>query len=69
MSKIALVTGAAGGLGREVVDRLAAQGWQLVVASRRAEQLTAAFGDQHLQVAADCSTVAGARPLSRRSFI
>ena len=63
MSKIALVTGAAGGVGRAVVARLAAEGWQLVVVSRQAEHLKAAFGDQHLQIAADCSTVAGARQI------
>ncbi len=63
MNRIALVTGAAGGVGRAVVARLAAQGWQLIVTSRQAEHLTAAFGDQHLQVAADCSTVAGARKI------
>lgn len=63
MSKIALVTGAGGGVGRAVSARLAAQGWQLIVTSRQAEHLAAAFGDQHLQVAADCSTVAGARQI------
>jgi NAD(P)-dependent dehydrogenase (short-subunit alcohol dehydrogenase family) len=63
MEKIALITGAAGGVGRAVAERLAAQGWQLIVTSRNAEHLTAAFGDQHLQVAADCSTVAGARQI------
>lgn len=61
MSKIALITGAAGGLGRDVASRLAVQGWQLIVTSRKAEHLRAAFGDQHLQVEADCSTVDGAR--------
>ncbi len=63
MNRIALVTGAAGGVGRAVADRLAAQGWQLVVTSRDAGRLQAAFGDRHLQVAADCSTVAGARQI------
>jgi NAD(P)-dependent dehydrogenase (short-subunit alcohol dehydrogenase family) len=63
MNKTALVTGAAAGVGRAVATRLAAQGWQLIVTSRQAEHLTAAFGDQHLQVAADCSTVAGARQI------
>eukprot|EP00825_Cyclidium_porcatum_P008220 TRINITY_DN1409_c0_g1_i1.p1 TRINITY_DN1409_c0_g1~~TRINITY_DN1409_c0_g1_i1.p1 ORF type:complete len:280 (-),score=68.14 TRINITY_DN1409_c0_g1_i1:59-898(-) len=65
MEKIALVTGAAGGVGRAVVERLAAQGWQLIVTSRNADHLTAAFGDRHLQVAADCSTVAGARQIAQ----
>jgi NAD(P)-dependent dehydrogenase (short-subunit alcohol dehydrogenase family) len=63
MNKVALVTGAAGGVGQAVVARLAAQGWQLIVCSREAEHLTTAFGDQHLQVVADCSTVAGARQI------
>ena len=63
MNKIALVTGAAGGVGRAVAARLAAEGWQLIVTSRKPEHLTAAFGDQHLQIAADCSTVAGARQI------
>ena len=61
MNTIELVTGAAGGVGRAVVTRLAAQGWQLIVTSRQAEHLSAAFGDQYLQIAADCSTVAAAR--------
>jgi NAD(P)-dependent dehydrogenase (short-subunit alcohol dehydrogenase family) len=60
MNKVALVTGAAGGVGRAVVDKLAAQGWQLIVTSRSAEHLISAFGDKHLQVAADCATVTGA---------
>ncbi len=63
MNKIALVTGASGGVGRAVVARLAAHGWQLIVTSRKVEHLVLAFGDQHLQVEADCSTVAGARQI------
>lgn len=63
MDKIALVTGAAGGVGRAVVARLAAEGWQVIVSSRQAENLRTVFGDRHLQVAADCSTVAGARQI------
>lgn len=65
MDRIALVTGAAGGVGRAVADRLAANGWRLIVVSRQAEHLAAAFGDQHLQVAADCSTAAGAQHILR----
>jgi len=63
MDKVALVTGAAGGLGRELAARLAAEGWTLVVASRDPARLAAAYGEQHLQIAADCSTVAGARQI------
>lgn len=63
MNKIALITGAAGGLGRCVAARLAANGWQLIVTSRQADHLSTAFGNQHLQIAADCSTIAGARQI------
>jgi NAD(P)-dependent dehydrogenase (short-subunit alcohol dehydrogenase family) len=63
MEKVALVTGAAGGLGRSVADKLASEGWTLVLASRDGERLAQAYGDQHLQVVADCSTVAGARQI------
>lgn len=63
MSKIALVTGAAGGLGKQVVNKLADDGWQLVVVSRQATLLSEAFGNSFLQIEADCSTVAGARQI------
>lgn len=65
MDRIALVTGAAGGVGRAVVARLAADGWRLVVVGRQAGQLAAAFGEKHLQIAADCSTATGAQEILR----
>lgn len=61
MQKVALITGAAGGLGQAMAEKLSAAGWQLVVTSRHAENLANAYGHQHLQIAADCSTVAGAQ--------
>ena len=59
MNSVALITGAAGGVGQALARRLAADGWQLVVVSRDAARLEAAFGTEHLQVVADCSTPAG----------
>lgn len=67
MDRIALVTGAAGGLGRAVAAGLATDGWRLIVVSRDAARLAAAFGDQHLQIEADCSTVAGVRQIFERA--
>jgi NAD(P)-dependent dehydrogenase (short-subunit alcohol dehydrogenase family) len=61
MEKTALITGAAGGLGRALAGKLAAEGWQLVVTSRDGDRLRQAYGDKHLQVVADCSTVDGSR--------
>ena len=61
MQKVALITGAAGGLGQALAKKLTAAGWQLIVTSRHAENLAKAYGDQHLQIVADCSTVAGAQ--------
>jgi NAD(P)-dependent dehydrogenase (short-subunit alcohol dehydrogenase family) len=61
VDKIALITGAAGGLGQALASHLADDGWQLIVASRDGERLQQAYGDRHLQVVADCSTTAGAR--------
>ena len=61
MNHVALITGAAGGLGQSLAAKLAEEGWRLIVTSRDAERLRDAYGDQHLQIAADCATPAGAR--------
>jgi NAD(P)-dependent dehydrogenase (short-subunit alcohol dehydrogenase family) len=63
LEKIALITGAAGGLGQALASKLGAEGWQLIVVSRQAARLKAAFGEAHLQIEADCSTPAGVRQL------
>jgi NAD(P)-dependent dehydrogenase (short-subunit alcohol dehydrogenase family) len=63
MEKVALVTGAAGGLGQSVAARLAEAGWRLIVTSRDGERLAGSFAGNHLQVVADCSSVAGARQI------
>ncbi|NMM38495.1 MAG: SDR family oxidoreductase [Glaciimonas sp.] len=61
MDKIALITGAAGGLGQAMAAKLSAAGWKLILTSRDGARLTQCYGDKHLQIVTDCSTVAGAR--------
>ncbi len=61
MNKTALITGAAGGLGRAMAEKLAQAGWDLVVVSRDADRLHQAFGHAHRQIVADCSTTEGVR--------
>jgi len=60
MGKVALVTGAAGGLGQSVVRLLEADGWHLVLVSRDGRRLRDVYGQQHVQIEADCSTFEGA---------
>lgn len=62
----ALITGASGGLGRALAERLHADGWRLVVVGRDAARLRQAYGQDHLQVEADCSTPQGACDAVRR---
>lgn len=63
MNTIALVTGAAGGLGQAVTHQLAQAGWQVVVVGRDGARLQQAFGDAHHQIVADCSTTVGVKAL------
>ena len=61
MQKVALITGAAGGLGQALATLLTADGWELVICSREVTRLSEAFGTAHTQIVADCSTVDGAK--------
>jgi NAD(P)-dependent dehydrogenase (short-subunit alcohol dehydrogenase family) len=61
VKNIVLITGATGGLGQAIAAQLAAAGCELILVSRNAERLRALYADNHLQVTADCSTVAGAQ--------
>lgn len=59
--KIALITGATGGLGKALANVLIDDGYQLILTSRNAERLKAVYGNKHLQIQADCSTAEGAK--------
>jgi NAD(P)-dependent dehydrogenase (short-subunit alcohol dehydrogenase family) len=59
MTRLALITGASGGLGRAVTRRLVAQGWQVALVSRDAGRLGETPAGA-LAVAADCATAEGA---------
>ena len=60
-NKIALITGAAGGLGQALAQILVDSGYALILTSRDAARLKSIYGDNHLQIECDCSTVAGAK--------
>lgn len=60
-NSVAMITGASGGLGRAMAERLAADGWRLVLVGRDQARLRQAYGDAHLQIEADCSTPQGAQ--------
>ena len=69
MEKVALLTGAAGGLGQALAAKLVRDGWTLVLVGRDGERLRAAYGNSHCQIIADCSTVAGARDMLEQARV
>ena len=63
MNKLALITGATGGLGQALAERLLSDDWQLIVVSRDANKLKAVYGEKHIQIIADCSSSNGVQLL------
>ncbi len=63
MDKVALITGASGGLAQALVDILQQDGWQLVLVSRDGQRLNQVYGTQHRQIIQDCSTPEGVQQL------
>jgi NAD(P)-dependent dehydrogenase (short-subunit alcohol dehydrogenase family) len=63
MEKVALITGASGGLGQALAKKLLADGWKLILVSRNPEKLEAAYADQHLQIVGDCATAQGVKQI------
>lgn len=63
-SPIALVTGAAGGIGREVVQRLRQRGWRVAAVGRTAQRLEAVEADA--RIVADTSEPEGAQRAIQR---
>lgn len=63
MEKIAVITGASGGLGQSLAKKLLAEHWQLILVSRDAEKLKSIYGNAHTHIIADCSNVSGAKDI------
>jgi NAD(P)-dependent dehydrogenase (short-subunit alcohol dehydrogenase family) len=61
MDKIAVITGASGGLGQALAKKLLKEDWELILVGRDAEKLNAIYGNAHTQIISDCSKVSGAK--------
>lgn len=61
MNKVAVITGASGGLGQALAKKLLAEQWELILVGRDADKLKSVYGSTHTQIIADCSQVSGAQ--------
>jgi len=55
VNKVALITGASGGLGQQLCQKLLNQDWSLILVGRNGEKLKSIYADKHIQIAGDCS--------------
>lgn len=63
MEKVALITGASGGLGQVLAKKLLTDGWKLILVSRDANKLQTAYGDAHIQIVGNCTSVDGVKQI------
>lgn len=61
MKKVAVITGASGGLGQALAKKLLVDEWELILVGRDADKLKSAYGDTYTHIIADCSQVSGAQ--------
>jgi NAD(P)-dependent dehydrogenase (short-subunit alcohol dehydrogenase family) len=61
LKKVAVITGASGGLGQALAKKLLAEQSELILVGRDADKLKSVYGDKHTQIIADCSQVSGAQ--------
>ena len=66
--KVALITGATGGIGGAIAKKMRAAGATVVVTGRSMEKLDAEFGDEYIKIPADISSENGAADLVARAI-
>lgn len=63
VEKIALITGASGGLGQAIAKKLLIDDWKLILVGRDQQKLKVAYDDNHTQIIADCSNTEGVKKI------
>ncbi|MBD5391511.1 3-oxoacyl-[acyl-carrier-protein] reductase [bacterium] len=66
--KVALITGATGGIGGAIAKKMKEAGATVVVTGRSMEKLDAEFGDEYIKIPADISSENGAADLVARAI-
>jgi NAD(P)-dependent dehydrogenase (short-subunit alcohol dehydrogenase family) len=63
VKKIALITGATGGVAQSLCKKLMADNWQLILVSRDQQQLEAIYDNDHTRIEGDCTTMPGVKSI------